>query len=568
VVVRNAPQGVRVRRLGAVETYYPVAERGRFECSDPMLTTLWQTGAYTVKQCMHDAWEDCPSREQRQWLGDVTVENVAAWAAFGNSSAPLTAKFLRQVAESQRPDGLTQMFAPGDHGHNARLIPDWTLQWILCAADHWALTGDLETMDEIWPSIQKALAWFERIADPSGLVVDMPYWHFMDWAAVGRHQQALALNAQLAGAYRAAATIARAVCFKRASVQYEARAQRICDQLDRLHWDEVRGVWVDMVDPVAGTQDRRVSQHGVAALTLWGQPSDERIQRAFDWAMDPKREARTQAPPVVPFAMPLDEEQQVVMANTFYGHFVGEALARHGRRDLALANIRRRFGPMIEAGSTTLWEAMTPWASLCHGFSASPTYFLSRYVLGVSPAEPGFARVRFSPDLVDLEHAQGIVPVGDRDIEVRLVRTDDGFEATVLGSCETVDVVPASGTRLERMERNPERIVARFTVDARPGQAALPQATSSAATSSPVSDTPIPQPKGQHVSYSIDTNLGELLDKDETRSVLERHLPGIAKHPSIGMARSMTLPAVAKYAAGLITDEALQGIDRDLKALS
>ncbi|HEX3920253.1 MAG TPA: alpha-L-rhamnosidase N-terminal domain-containing protein, partial [Caulobacteraceae bacterium] len=135
VTVRRASEGVTFRGLGANLVNYPVEPRGRFASSDPVLDQLWAVGAYTLRQCMHDAWEDCPSREQRQWLGDVTVENLAGWAAFGPGVAPLTAKFLEQAAESQRPDGLTQMFAPGDHRTDGLLIPDWTLQWILCAGD-------------------------------------------------------------------------------------------------------------------------------------------------------------------------------------------------------------------------------------------------------------------------------------------------------------------------------------------------------------------------------------------------------------------------------------------------
>lgn len=461
VVVRNAPSGLTIRNLGAVETHYPVEERGSFACSDPMLTKLWTAGAYTLKQCMHDAWEDCPSREQRQWLGDATIENLAAWAAFGDSAAALNAKYLIQAAESQRPDGLTQMFAPGDHGDNARLIPDWTLQWILCAADHWNLTADLATMDTIFPAIQKALAWFERIAGQHGLVVDMPYWHFMDWAGIGRADQALALNAQLAGSHRAAAIVARAVGHGRAAETYEAKARSIAARLDTAHWDESRGVWVDMVEPRTGTQHKRVSQHGIAALALWGDPNPARLARAFEWACDPNRETYTPAPPVVPGGTPLDEETGVVLANTFYGHFVCEALARHGRAQQALASIRRRFAPMIEAGSTTLWEAITPWASLCHGFSASPTYFLSRHVLGVAPAEPGFAKVRVTPNLLDLDHAEGTVPAGSKDLDVALLRTTEGFEAIITGDAN-IQVAPASGFRLASKTKTARQITATF----------------------------------------------------------------------------------------------------------
>jgi hypothetical protein len=462
IVVRNAPRGLVIRRLGATASHYPVTERGRFSCSDPMLTKLWTLGAYTLRQCMHDAWEDCPSREQRQWLGDVTVENLAAWAAFGDSAAPLTAKFLVQVAESQRPDGLTQMFAPGDHKENGNLIPDWTLQWILSARDHWELTADQATIETIWPSVQKALAWFERLCGPRGLIVDMPYWHFMDWAGLGRQGEAAAINAQFAGALRAAAVLALVVGFERAAVAYAARADAIITALDASHWDERRGAWVDMVSPATGQQDQRISQHANAAMALWGDPSADRVARALARVTDPARETRTPAPPVVPVGTPLDEAHGVVMANTFYGHFVGEALARHGLRAQALNQIRRRFGPMLEAGATTLWEAMSPYASLCHGFSASPTWFLSRHVLGVSPATPGFGRVRISPDLADLDHAEGVVPAGAHDVVVRLTRTDEGFTARVAGCGADAEVVAAPGLTILSQEYRDEGFDLRF----------------------------------------------------------------------------------------------------------
>ena len=155
------------------------------------------------------------------------MENLAGWAAFGPSVAPLTAKYLAQAAESQRPDGLTQMFAPGDHKTDGLLIPDWTLQWILCAGDHWRYSADLATIETIFPSILKALAWFERLTGPSGLVADLPYWHFMDWAGVGRHGEAGALNAQLAGAFRVAAELARAVGWEREATRLDSRATAI-----------------------------------------------------------------------------------------------------------------------------------------------------------------------------------------------------------------------------------------------------------------------------------------------------------------------------------------------------
>ncbi|MFI4933330.1 MAG: alpha-L-rhamnosidase N-terminal domain-containing protein [Caulobacterales bacterium] len=449
LTVRNAPDGLMVRGLGANLTNYPVEERGRFASSDPVLDKLWATGAYTLRQCMHDAWEDCPSREQRQWLGDVTVENLVGWAAFGPSVAPLTAKYLAQAAESQRPDGLTQMFAPGDHRTDGMLIPDWTLQWVLAAGDHWRFTADRETVATIFPSILKSLAWFERLMGPSGLVADMPYWHFMDWSGVGRHGEAATLNAQLAGAFRVAAELAQALGWPSEAARLAARASELSQALEARHWDERRGAYVDVVDPVSSAQDLRVSQHANAAIALWGESSPARTRRALDRISNSNRLTFTPGPPIAPGGDPLEPEEGVVLANTFYSHFVYEALARHGRVDDALRLMRERFGPMLAQGATTLWESFAPTASLCHGFSASPTYQLSRRVLGIAPAAPGFATIEAAPDLADLDHAEGIVPTPRGDVEARLERAEGGFVARYRAlDTASISVVAAPGWTL------------------------------------------------------------------------------------------------------------------------
>lgn len=69
------------------------------------------------------------------------------------------------------------------------------------------------------------------------------------------------------------------------------------------------------------------------------------------------------------------------------------------------------------------------------------------------------------------------------------------------------------------------------------------------------------------MSYSIESKLGDLLDNEQTKAVLEKHLPGISTHPQIGMGKGFPLSMVAKFSGGMITDEALQNIDADLKAL-
>src|ERR1019366_634390 len=220
---------------------------------------------------------------------------------------------------------------PGDAAMNG-LQPepgDWTLQWILTAGDHLDYTGDLETVEAVFPSILKALAWFERLIGPSGLVADMPYWHFMDWAGVGREGEAGALNAQLAGSFRVAAKLARARGWERAAERRAARgralggeraaercaarAHSLARALNGRHWDDRRGAYVDIVDPVSGAQDLRMSQHANAAMALWGEAPADRIRRALDRISDSSRLTFPPGPPIAPHGQALEPEGGVVL---------------------------------------------------------------------------------------------------------------------------------------------------------------------------------------------------------------------------------------------------------------
>jgi alpha-L-rhamnosidase len=430
VSVRNASAQVTFRQLGVIQTNYPVELKGRFASSDPLLNQLWATGAETLKLCMHDGWEDCPSREQRQWLGDATVEQLVGQATFGPAVNALNAKFLKDAAASQRPDGLTQMFAPGNHATNGLLIPDWTLQWILNARNHLLWSGDLATIEEVMPAIERALAWFLRLRGANGLVADMPYWHFMDWAGLGREGEACTLNAQLAGCLDAAAKLADAVERPKLARDYRAAASEIRAALNTRHWDEARGVYVDCVDPISGAQKLRVSQHANAAMILWGNAPQERWSRMIERITDPTRLTFTAAPPIAPTGETLDLQAGVVLANTFYSHFVYEALVKAGHAPAALSLMRRFYGPMLEKGATTLWESFAPTASLCHGFSASPTYHLLTGLLGLQPEGDGFRALRIAPQPGEIAQLSGTLPTLHGPIHASITTEPDGFAMT------------------------------------------------------------------------------------------------------------------------------------------
>ena len=64
------------------------------------------------------------------------------------------------------------------------------------------------------------------------------------------------------------------------------------------------------------------------------------------------------------------------------------------------------------------------------------------------------------------------------------------------------------------------------------------------------------------------SRIGDLLADDAARAVLERHFPGMADNPQIGMAKGMTLRALQTFAPDQFTSEALDAVDADLAKLS
>ncbi len=419
ITVRNAPDGLRIHRIGVTATNYPAAFDGAFSCSDSLLTDLWRVGRHTALQCMHDAFEDCPGREKRQWVGDGVVHFDIAAAAFGPSTYPLGRQFLRHAAESQRPDGLLQMFAPGDHRGDGVVIPDFSLHWVRGLANYWLTTGDDELAVELFPTAEKVLQWFSRHQDEHSLLTNIPFWHFIEWAHIDRGGESLPINALFASALRSAAQLATAIGYCGGQKRYLNMYEKVAAALNERHWNERRGAYVDSVDPQSARQGVRISQQANALIIAFDIAPRDRWTRIVDTITDENSLKFTAAPPIVVNAPVFEEAHDTVRANTFYCHFLYEALAMAGRFDLALAHMRDYYRPMLEAGATTLWESFEPSASLCHVFSATPVYQLSRHSLGVQAIDAGFRRVSIAPQFGDIEWANGTyaTPLGAIDVK-------------------------------------------------------------------------------------------------------------------------------------------------------
>ena len=443
-------QPLGLRHLGlSIRAYGPVALRALavherlhprpagagpfFECSDPLLNRIFAVGRRSVDLNSHDAYLDCPTREQRAWTGDFVVHQMVDFATHPDWRLAL---WNVELAASPRADGMLPMAAGGDIEHlDAAFIPDWALHWIRALHNAWRYAGDRDYVARLLPVAEGVLRWFEPFAG-DGLLCDVTGWVIIDWSSVSVDGKSSVLNALWARALRDFAELAEWLGDGGRARWARALYGRIRGAFD-LFWDPARELYVDHV--VDGERRPETSQHAQAAPLAAGLVPSERTAGLVDLMIDRARQVhatwsraagdarfpgpgeRGVAGPYLLLGPPRpwwDVERQLVAAQPFFRYVVHDALAAAGRADL-VADQCRDWEALL-ARCATSWSETWYGGTTSHGWGSTPTRDLLVRTLGLEPAEPGFAVARVAPRLGDLAWARGAVPTPAGLLEVRV----------------------------------------------------------------------------------------------------------------------------------------------------
>jgi len=411
-VAAHHPPGVRVE-LGFEEARYPREEGASFESDDARYDERWQVGLRTVDVCSTDAFLDCPGREQRAWVSDAYPQILVSLAT--NPDRRLVRHHLALTARSRLASGLLAAAAACDFARVGFTNPEYSLHWIRSLVAYWRYTGDESFVRRLLPVADGIIERYELQRGASGLLEDFPGWVFLDWAQLDRDIVTGTHDALYAAALGDYAELP-------AASDVSGLIARTTNAFEVL-WDAERAVYIDAIGRRG--RSRRISQHTNGAALLAGIVPLERIDGIIERIVDPARlggrlvvtqtaaDARAEGRiPTFQYEPPddFDAECDVVAAQPWFCRYLHEAFFRHDRRDLILASLLR--WKIIPGNGTfqEFWDAEPGRSSRCQGWSASPTFDLTTYILGVRPTSPGFGTLTIDPYLGSLGRARGRVP--------------------------------------------------------------------------------------------------------------------------------------------------------------
>lgn len=418
LLVHGVAGAVTLKSFSVKENLYPWTEGAGFECSDEELNRIFQAGIRTVQLNSHDAFLDCPTREQRAWVGDSVVHEMVHLTT--NLDWRLAWHYLT-LGNSPRSDGILPMSVGGEiEAGGGYTIPDWALHWVHGVYNLYRFTGDKEQVMALMPTVARILRWYVPFQNAQGLLKDLVEWNLVDWASISSEDTSGVITALWARGLREFAEMA-AWLEEKSSRDWAEELYANAKEGFEAFWDGARGSYVDHI--VDGVPRPEMSQLGGALAIISGLAPKERWSRIIDAITDSKKlvirswtggedgdysTQRIMKQMQGIYETDWDVKNQVVIAQPFMSYVVHDAVALAARADL-LPELYRRWSQFLVDGYDTIGECWG-WGTHVHGWSCTPTKDMVFYTLGVTPAEPGYTVARVAPRLGSLAWAKGQVP--------------------------------------------------------------------------------------------------------------------------------------------------------------
>ncbi|MBY0218071.1 family 78 glycoside hydrolase catalytic domain [Paenibacillus illinoisensis] len=429
LTIHGNTRPVRLFGVTLAQSNYPVAEIGRFHCSDSLLNDIWEISKHTTRLCMEDTFVDCPAYEQVFWVGDSRNEALVNYYVFG--ATDIVRHCLQLVPGSSRQTPLYVNQVPSGW---SSVIPNWTFFWVTACLEYARYTGSREFAATIWPKVKFTLDHYLQHIDAKGLFT-IKAWNLLDWAPMEQPNDGTVThqNTIFARTLADAAQLSEMAGCTEESLFYFSASESLTRAINSHLWSEEHQAYVDCIHANGACSSIFSMQTQVMALVT-GIATGERREKLISY-------------------LTLPPDNFVSIGSPFMTFFYYEALVMSGETDYMLQDMRKQFGEMVKHEATTCWEMYPGFTenranpkdltrSHCHAWSAAPGYFLGASVLGVRPIADGWTRIRVAPQPGDLQWAKGAVPLpGDGRVDVAWqIREEEGELVFQLEVCAPKEI--------------------------------------------------------------------------------------------------------------------------------
>jgi alpha-L-rhamnosidase len=415
-------QDLGMKDINALVISADLPETGLFTCSDWRLEKWRGNALRSMRANFADVITDCPTRERLCWMGDLQA--IAPTSTLFLDSQTYLRRTLRNISLEQLPDGTVPPFLPGECAQVYKGLW-WPMSLITtsvgwgdaCVLVPWTLYqyyGDLSVLKRQYNSMKRKVEQMSRDAragkggygkyfkghrnehEPYILDSDKMWG---EWLEPGSGMWGLFKSLMIPSPNTATAYFAH-----NASVLAKA-ATALGYQQDAEHYHEmserVRVAW----RAAFVYSDNRI-----------GDDKQDDYVRALAFNLVTAASRRATVDRLVEIIKDSDFHFGTTLLNTA---MLLTVLSDNGCADIAysllMQNRGHSFLNQVETGATTPWETWTGYdetgrakGSHNHVATGAATRWLQEGILGITPLEPGYRKIRIRPYVGGgLDHASG-----------------------------------------------------------------------------------------------------------------------------------------------------------------
>ena len=355
-----------------VFTHTAVPVAGQFECSNPLLSKIWQATRWSYLSNLQGIPTDCPHREKNGWMGDAHL--AAEQAIYNFMPAGFYTKWINDIGDEQRPSGKLPGIVPtSGWGYAWGNGPAWDSAFGLIPFYLYEYYGDAKPLCDHYEGLKRYVDYLTTRASNNIVNIGLNDWapfktttpaDITDTAYYYRDALIVSLAASLQGRTDDA-------------THYQELARQIKESFNQAFFNADAGTY---------------GNGGQTSLSC----------ALYQGLVEPKDQARV----LQNLVAAVDKRNGHIDTGILGAKYILNALTENGRADVAYQMAAQKdlpsWGWWIEQGATTLWEQWNGTESRDHIMFGDISAWFYKALAGINgdPAAPGFKHFIIRPSPV------------------------------------------------------------------------------------------------------------------------------------------------------------------------